>query len=98
MLQSVLRHGVRQIAVGVVALTILLPSVVSAQTPTREGNDYDFRSWQPTRGGDAAKERAAGISQSPEQRREEDKELSQINKDLLGKNAPLSPTQPGAPK
>lgn len=71
------------------------PMVGWAQTPTREGNEYDFKDWQPNRGEVREEERAAGVSQTPTQRKSEDGELQKLYKDLLRQEQPLSPGPPG---
>jgi hypothetical protein len=78
MLQFLLRHRVREIAHGLVALVVMGPAPGAAQTPIREGNESDFKDWQPTRGGVAAEEQAAGIREPTKQRNAEDQALEQI--------------------
>jgi hypothetical protein len=90
-----LRHRIRQMAAAVVVLMLTLPTQSSAQTPTREGNESDFKDWQPTRGGVSAEERAAGIRQAPAQRNAQDRELKEIDQNLMRNEQP--PTKPGAP-
>jgi hypothetical protein len=93
-----IRHRIRQMAAAVLVLTLTLPTQSSAQTPTREGNESDFKDWQPTRGKVSAEERAAGVRQSPTQRNAEDRELKQIDQSLMRNEQPSSTTaKPGAP-
>ena len=66
-----------------------------AQTAGREGNEYDFRDWQPTQGAVTKEERAAGINQSATQRKAEDSELQNVYQDLMRQNQSLPSTQPG---
>ncbi len=86
-----------RLAAGI-ALIGMSPIVGWAQTPTREGNESGFRDWQPTREGVAAEERAAGVRQTPAERKSEDQELQGLYKDLLRQEQPSSPTQPGNSK
>ncbi len=89
---------IRQMAAAVLVLMLTLPIQSSAQTPTREGNESDFKDWQPTRGKVSAEERAAGVRQSPTQRNAEDRELKQIDQSLMRNEQPSSSTsKPGAP-
>jgi hypothetical protein len=69
-----------------------------AQTSAPNGNESDFRDWQPTRGEVSAEERAAGIRQSPAQRNTEDRELQQLYHSLMSQDQPSSPMSPRAPK
>lgn len=80
-----------------IGLVVVLMSSVPAlaQAPPRNGNQSDFRDWQPTRGGVAAEERAAGVRQTPAERKSEDQELQGLYKDLLRQEQPASPVQPG---
>ena len=79
-------------AAAMFVLILTLPTVGWTQTPTREGNESDFKDWQPTRGGVAAEEGAAGVRQSPAQRNSEDRELKKIDQDLMHNEQPSSPT------
>jgi hypothetical protein len=82
--------------VGFTFLLVTNWSIVSwAQTPAREGNEYDFRDWQPTRGEVRQEERAAGINQTPAQRKTEDHELQNLYKDLLRQDQPSPLAPPG---
>jgi hypothetical protein len=93
-----IRHRIRQMAAAVVVLMLALPAQSSAQTPTHEGNESDFKDWQPTRGKVSTEERAAGVRQSPTQRNAEDRELKQIDQNLMRNEQPSSPTgKPDAP-
>jgi hypothetical protein len=65
-----------------------------AQAPAHNGNQSDFKDWQPTRGEVREEERAAGIGQAPAQRKAEDRELQGLYKDLLHQEAPSPPTRP----
>jgi len=66
-----------------------------AQAPARNGNETDFKDWQPTRGAIAGEERAAGVRGTPAERRSEDRELQDLDKELLHQEQPSSPVQPG---
>jgi hypothetical protein len=66
-----------------------------AQAQARNGNESDFRDWQPTRSETAGEERAAGVRQTPAERKSEDQELQGLYKDLLRQEQPTSPAQPG---
>ena len=93
-----LRQRIRQMASAVVVLMLTLTTQSSAQTPTREGNEFDFKDWQPTQGKVSAEERSAGVRQSPTQRNAEDRELKQIDQNLMRNEQPSSPTaKPSAP-
>jgi hypothetical protein len=92
------RHRIRQMAAAVLVLILTLPTQSSAQTPTHEGNESDFKDWQPTQGKVSAEERAAGIRPSPTQRNAEDRELKQIDQSLMRNEQPSSSTaKPGTP-
>jgi hypothetical protein len=92
------RHRIRHMAAAVLVLMLTLSTQSSAQTPTREGNESDFKDWQPTQGQVSAEERAAGVRQSPAQRNAEDHELKQIDQSLMRNEQPSSSTaKPGAP-
>ena len=65
-----------------------------AQAPARNGNESDYRDWQPTRGQVREEERAAGIGQAPAERKSEDRELQDLYKNLLNQEQPASPVQP----
>ena len=80
---------------AVIGLIMASGTAACAQQPARNGNESDFRDWQPTRGQVTDEERAAGVSQTPQQRKAEDRELQDLSKDLLRQEAPASPTQPG---
>jgi hypothetical protein len=75
-----------------------LVSFAWAQTPRREGNESDFKDWQPTRGRISAEERAAVIRPSPAQQNAEDRELQQLDQSLMRQEQPASPVLPTAPK
>jgi hypothetical protein len=77
-------------AAGIAMLSVL-PGTGWAQAPARDGNESDFKDWQPTRGGVAVQERAAGIRQTPEQRNAEDRELQDLSKTLLNQEKPSTP-------
>jgi hypothetical protein len=80
----------------VASFLVPLSSTVShAQTPKREGNESDFKDWQPTRGQVNREERAAGVGQTPAQRNAEEKELQNINKDLTRQQQSWPSMQPG---
>jgi hypothetical protein len=72
------------IAVVAVSSILVSPVAGSAQTPAREGNESDFKDWQPTRPEVSAEERAAGIRLSPAQRNAEDNELKLMYQELMG--------------
>ena len=80
-----------------VASTVALISVPvanQAQTPARNGNQSDFKDWQPARGAVAEEERAAEGRETPAERKSEDRELQDLYKNLLRHDAPSSPEQP----
>lgn len=93
MRDSAVHHRVRLMAVVAVSSVLASPISGSAQTPAREGNESDFKDWQPTRPEVSAEERAAGIRQSPAQRNAEDNELKLMYQDLMGdeRASPLLP-------
>ncbi|HEX4173166.1 MAG TPA: hypothetical protein VHY82_11905 [Acetobacteraceae bacterium] len=70
------------------------PFFASAQTPARDGNESNFKDWQPTRGEVSAEERAAGVRQTPAERRSEDRELQDLSEKLLRQEQPSSSVQP----
>jgi len=76
----------------VCAATIGLAAPIfgEAQTPSRNGNESDFRDWQPNRGEVSKEERAAGVAQTPAQRKSEDRELQQLYDTLL-RQEPVQP-------
>jgi hypothetical protein len=88
-------HCIPRAARIVVIVALGWPVPTFAQAPARNGNQSDFRDWQPTRGGVAAEEQAAGVRQTPAQRKSEDQELQGLYKDLLRQEQPPSPPQPG---
>jgi hypothetical protein len=75
-------------------LVAMWSAVGHAQTPKREGNEYNFKDWQPTRGQVNQEERAAGVGQTPAQRNAEEKELQNINKDLTRQQQSWPSMQP----
>ena len=88
----------RRVWTGLIVASLMVPMSSTAshtQTPKREGNEYDFKDWQPTRGQVNQEERAAGVGQTPAQRNTEDKELQNINKDLTRQQQSWPSTQPG---
>jgi hypothetical protein len=87
-----------RIGIGLILTSFLVPmwpTASYAQPPKREGNEYDFKDWQPTRGQVNQEERAAGVSQTPVQRKAEDKELQNIDKDLTHQEGSWPSMQPG---
>jgi len=70
-------------AVLVVMLGLTAPVVSEAKTPGRNGNESDFKDWQPSRGQVSTEESAAGVAQTPAQRKSEDRELQQLYNGLL---------------
>jgi hypothetical protein len=78
------------------AITLISPGW--SQTPSREGNESNFRDWQPTRGQVSTEEGAAGIRPSQAQRNKEDQELQQIDQSLMRQEQPASSAQSTAPK
>jgi len=76
--------------VWVATLALVSPVLGEAQTPSRNGNESDFRDWQPNRGEVSKEERAAGVAQPPAERKSEDRELQQLYNNLLRQE----PTQP----
>src|ERR1700760_4236124 len=87
------------VAARIVLMAMLTwPVSVLAQTPAPNGNESDFKDWQPTRGGVAAEERAAGVRPAPAERKSEDQELQGLYKNLLHQEQPSSPAQPGNPR
>ena len=91
-----MRHGITL----AVAIALMVGSSMGgwAQAPGRNGNESDFRDWQPTRGQVVGEERAAGVRQTPQHREAEDRELQDLSKQLLHQEAPNSPAQPGNPR
>lgn len=77
-------------AVCVSTLGLMAPVSIRAQTPGRNGNESDFRDWQPNRGEVSKEERAAGVAQTPTQRKSEDQELQQLYNNLL-RQEPVQP-------
>jgi hypothetical protein len=77
-------------AVWVVTSGLTAPVFSEAQTPSRNGNESDFRDWQPSRGQVSSEERAAGVAQTPAQRKSEDRELQQLYNNLL-RQEPVQP-------
>ena len=78
--------------------SLLVPTwsaVSHAQTPKREGNEYNFKDWQPTRGQVNQEERAAGVGQTPAQGNAEEKELQKLDKDLTRQQQSWPSMQPG---
>ena len=77
--------------IRIVAATFLFgaPAALaqSAAPPSKIANHANGLSYQPTLGGVAAREQSAGIEQSRAQRSREDKELDQLNRQLLGDKA-----------
>ena len=99
MRDSAVHHRVRLMAVVAVSSVLASPISGSAQTPAREGNESDFKDWQPTRPEVSAEERAAGIRQSPAQRNAEDNELKLMYQDLMGDERASPPVAgQGAPR
>jgi hypothetical protein len=84
-------------AAGIV-LIVASPIAGWAQQPTRNGNESEFRDWQPTRGQVADQERAAGVRQTPQQRDAEDRELQNLSKDLLRQEPSATLAKPGNPR
>ena len=70
-------------------ITLMSPSW--AQTPPPNGNQSDFKDWQPTRGQVSNEEGAAGIRPSTAQRNAEDKELKEIDQNLMRQEQPPTP-------
>ena len=70
------------------AMAVTFASAVALMTP----------GWAQTRGEISKEESAAGIRPSPAQRDSEDKELKQIDQNLMRQEQPGSPAQPPAPK
>ena len=97
------RSRIRMTPVNVlatIAVTMLTGATAgSAQTPTREGNESDFRDWQPGRGQVSAEERAAGIRPSPAQQNVEDQQLKSIYQQLMRNDSTSPPaTGQGSPR
>ena len=95
------RDLVRRIGTSLILTSFLMPvwsAASHAQPPKREGNEYNYKDWQPTRGQVNQEERAAGVSQTPAQRKAEDKELQDINKDLTRQQGSWPSMQPGNSK
>jgi hypothetical protein len=85
MSQSRLRAAVLVVIAGLTA-----PVFSEAQTPSRNGNESDFKDWQPSRGAVSNEEHAAGVAQTPAQRKSEDRELQQLYNNLL-RQEPVQP-------
>ena len=77
-------------AVWMVTSDLTAPVFSDAQTASRNGNESDFRDWQPSRGQVSNEERAAGVAQTPAQRKSEDRELQQLYNSLL-RQEPVQP-------
>ena len=98
MANAVLHHHVAR-AAKIALIVIPILSVAGwVQTSAPNGNESDFKDWQPTRGEVSAEERAAGIRQSPAQRNTEDRELQQLDRGLMSQEQPSSPVPPRAPE
>jgi hypothetical protein len=96
MAKAVLHHHVAT-AAKIALIVIPILSVAGwAQTSAPNGNESDFRDWQPTRGEVSPEEHAAGIRQSPTQRNAEDRELQQLSRGLMSQE-PSSPVPPRRP-
>jgi hypothetical protein len=74
----------------VATLGLIAPVAGGAQTPSRNGNESDFRDWQPSRGEVSKEERAAGVAQTPTQQKSEDRELQKLYNNLL-RQEPVQP-------
>ena len=66
------------------------PVFSEAKTPGHNGNESDFKDWQPSRGAVSNEEHAAGVAQTPAQRKSEDRELQQLYNNLL-RQEPVQP-------
>jgi hypothetical protein len=101
MSKQAMRSRTRMTPVNVIA-TIVVTTMLAGttagsaqtQTPTREGNESNFRDWQPNRGEVSVEEHAAGIRPSPAQRNVEDQQLKSIYQQLMG-NERTSPPVTG---
>jgi len=63
------------------------------QPPAQIANHANGLAYQPTLGGVATREQSAGVRPNDRQLSQEDKELEQLNRQLLGPKAkPLMPT------
>ena len=101
MSKQAMRSRTRMTPVNVIA-TIVVTTMLAGttagsaqtQTPTREGNESNFRDWQPNRGEVSVEEHAAGIRPSPAQRNVEDQQLKSIYQQLMG-NEQTSPPVTG---
>jgi hypothetical protein len=89
MLRARPRHRLATMVTFVPA--IALASSGWAQTPPPNGNQSGFRDWQPTRGQVSTEEDAAGIRPSTGQRNAEDKELKEIDQQLMRQEQPAAP-------
>ena len=98
MTNAVLHHHVAR-AAKIALIVIPILSVAGwVQTSAPNGNESDFKDWQPTRGEVSAEERAAGIRQSPAQRNAENRELQQLYHGLMNQVEPSSSVPSEAPK
>lgn len=61
------------------AVSLALPVMARAQTPTRIGNNIDGQSEQPTRSGVADREQAAGVAPGRDQQRHMNNDVEQLN-------------------
>jgi hypothetical protein len=70
------------VVLAVALLAAPVAAVAQAQTPTREGNIWDWRDHQPTEEQVQQEEKAAGIAPTPSQRSADLAALSQIYRQL----------------
>jgi hypothetical protein len=79
----------RRIGLGVVAMTLaagFVPVGAFAQSrlvAPREGNIWDWKPHQPTRGGTLAKEKSAGVALPAPQRQRLTGEVERLDRELL---------------
>jgi len=76
-------------------LALLVPATGWAQIPAREGNTWDWRHHQPTRAGVQRRERAAGVAPSSARQKALDRQVKQLDRQLLGHRPNGAARSPG---
>ncbi len=76
-----------RVVAALLALGVPAALAQNAQPPAQIANHANGLSYQPTLGGVEAREESAGVRPSGHQLSDEDKELNQINRQLLGPKA-----------
>ncbi|HTR18105.1 MAG TPA: hypothetical protein VMI52_13870 [Acetobacteraceae bacterium] len=85
---------------AVIILACGVAAISAASAQPRNGNEQNGFDYQPTQGEVGLRERAAGVAPSTEHERTLDKEMEQINRDLLREEglSPGNPAQGGPPR